>query len=606
MYDDSLSDLSQSYAVSVQYNGQVTGRQATAQLPRGVCTSMFNIMASAPPAQPFTYNDFAEMGFCRGNKHEIGNRLAVITRAMTDATGREVIRRERVSHEAARYAWLVDPNVVMYAGKLVREHARIPPAASEELRSMYRTIRHSITDPQDLPNTNNRSNSGLRETSIALAHVQLLPASAFNGYTDGNDNTKTTEVRIGLAGNSVIIGRYEIPLSKEEIVVFNALMTIGRERGINTINMRRVHRKWGVPDSELEPDSRDKPYSAPKGLIKKLNAATIVFPFIEVIYDRTAKKPRYRYMVKRPVTFVDTELVGDERQITSAKGGVTVHTQSPISKGESELKLYHPPHSMVRETDSDQSAAEVLVERYADPGKTVAATFNRLYTGITLSDYGVVTLAKAIEAGIFARMKRARVLHEGDGTNDENRQFVKDLEEIVVIGKNAHNVLFHCNVALVSWWIVKLRRPDMYMNDEVRSAGYEGLSHAIEMFDYTRKIKFSTYASRWIRFKVSCALRENSDSRKFKPIYDDTQGIGQYYDHDPTKESDMKDVLYRAVRQLTEDEQHAVAVVYGVGSCERIRGAKDSPITNDLHNIAAAALIKLAAAQSADELREYL
>lgn len=102
-----------------------------------------------------------------------------------------------------------------------------------------------------------------------------------------------------------------------------------------------------------------------------------------------------------------------------------------------------------------------------------------------------VDLTRAIEAGVFAQ----DYLDRGDyrlGTHAE-------LQQIVRLGDQARQRMVEANLRLVikRASIHSQRVRSMQLEDLI-SEGNMGLMHAVDMFDYTKGYKFSTYAVNWI------------------------------------------------------------------------------------------------------------
>lgn len=102
-----------------------------------------------------------------------------------------------------------------------------------------------------------------------------------------------------------------------------------------------------------------------------------------------------------------------------------------------------------------------------------------------------VELAKAIEAGLLAQEK----LDTGTVPNEERA----DYEKLATMGEVAKQKFIHHNLRLVAHVAKSYRAtPGVGYMDYVQE-GYSGLVRAIEKFDYTKGIKFSTYAIPWLR-----------------------------------------------------------------------------------------------------------
>lgn len=105
-------------------------------------------------------------------------------------------------------------------------------------------------------------------------------------------------------------------------------------------------------------------------------------------------------------------------------------------------------------------------------------------------------LAKAIEAGKMAATKLA------DESNLSAEE-IRSLEYSVELGRLSKERFLVSNVRLVVSIAKYYQRPPSVELNDVIQEGVLGLEHAIELFDYKRGFKFSTYASNWIRQHIT-------------------------------------------------------------------------------------------------------
>ncbi len=114
-----------------------------------------------------------------------------------------------------------------------------------------------------------------------------------------------------------------------------------------------------------------------------------------------------------------------------------------------------------------------------------------------------VELAKTIEAGLYAghRLEGGKA-NKGDDLSAEDR---RNFAELALAGKDAFDHYYEANLRLVVSIARKYTGHGLPLMDIIQE-GNLGLCHAIEKFDYTLGIKFSVYATRWIKQFIQTAI----------------------------------------------------------------------------------------------------
>ncbi len=116
-----------------------------------------------------------------------------------------------------------------------------------------------------------------------------------------------------------------------------------------------------------------------------------------------------------------------------------------------------------------------------------------------------VELSKAIEAGLYAEHK----LYTDDTIDPSLRE---ELSQIRQIGESAQYTMLTSNLRLV----VSIAKRYISRNgtglefSELIQEGNFGLHRAVEKFDYKRGLKFSTYATWWIRQSITRAMSDQA------------------------------------------------------------------------------------------------
>jgi RNA polymerase primary sigma factor len=167
------------------------------------------------------------------------------------------------------------------------------------------------------------------------------------------------------------------------------------------------------------------------------------------------------------------------------------------------------------------------------------------------------TLALAVEAGVFAR--HAIEYFDDNGVFPPGFQHLdpsdrNDLEQVIALGEAARGRFIRANGRLVISVAkqYKFQRRGLQL-EELIQEGVLGLNRAVEMFDYTKGFKFSTYATYWINQLITRAIQNQGQfvripvwrqevSRKLHVVQ---QSMKEELQREPTS-AELADVLTAA------------------------------------------------------------
>lgn len=130
------------------------------------------------------------------------------------------------------------------------------------------------------------------------------------------------------------------------------------------------------------------------------------------------------------------------------------------------------------------------------------------------------TLGFWIEAGVLASAALA---------GDPDPASREALEEVRTMGERSLERMTRSNVRLVYFWVSRSwtgRDTGGLDVEDLAAVGIEGLIHAIWMWDYRRGLKFSTYASWWIRQSLDRAVIR---ARGLRPNTIDTDRLAELF-----------------------------------------------------------------------------
>jgi len=142
-----------------------------------------------------------------------------------------------------------------------------------------------------------------------------------------------------------------------------------------------------------------------------------------------------------------------------------------------------------------------------------------------------------------------------------------DLEQLQSLGAQALERMTRSNIRLVYHWITRSwtgRDTGGLDVEDLAAVGIEGLIHAIWMWDYRRGLKFSTYASWWIRQHLDRAVTR---ARGLHPGALDTERLDELFRTRATLEVRLG--RSATVRELADALQLSPAAVRDLQLLER-------------------------------------
>jgi RNA polymerase primary sigma factor len=125
-----------------------------------------------------------------------------------------------------------------------------------------------------------------------------------------------------------------------------------------------------------------------------------------------------------------------------------------------------------------------------------------------------VRLAQAHEAGLDARRRLAVAAREDPGR--------PELEAVAERGERARRRMIESNLRLVVSIARRFRGTGLPLGDLVQE-GNLGLLRAVELFDWRRGVKFSTYATLWIKQAIARGAADRGASPIRLPVHVDEQ-----------------------------------------------------------------------------------
>lgn len=199
--------------------------------------------------------------------------------------------------------------------------------------------------------------------------------------------------------------------------------------------------------------------------------------------------------------------------------------------------------------DTAKPAPTLTTEEVAEERDLVGVYLHEISKTPLLDAAAEVDLAKAVEAGLFAKH-----LVNDNALPDVVSE--KDINRVIEEGARAKEQFIKANLRLVVSIARRYVRSGMPMLDLIQE-GNTGLVRAVEKFDYQRGFKFSTYATWWIRQAISRAIAQQERTVRL-PV------------HLVEDVNRMRNVTRQLTRELgAEPEPEQVAEALGV-TVERV------------------------------------
>jgi RNA polymerase sigma factor (sigma-70 family) len=194
-----------------------------------------------------------------------------------------------------------------------------------------------------------------------------------------------------------------------------------------------------------------------------------------------------------------------QHDLGHARPGVDHVVNADNNADEVEPFVERQPAAEARATDDRES------QKVSARGPAVTESFvNDLR--IKLDRYPLLTaeeevsLARAIEVGLLAREQLSL-----DSASNHDRRSLRYLRTLDLEGRRAYERFAAANIRLVVSIAARYRYRGLDFEDLIQQ-GNLGVLKAIEKFDFMRGLKFSTYATWWIRQSIDRAIADTGSS----------------------------------------------------------------------------------------------
>lgn len=184
----------------------------------------------------------------------------------------------------------------------------------------------------------------------------------------------------------------------------------------------------------------------------------------------------------------------------------SIDIDEEISSLEAHLARLHVLRDAKATEDTEPWVLDHMDDDWHDSPALGATSFSRRVNHVRLlTAQDEVTLAKRIEAGVFAKERL-------DSGIELKRRERRGLWHVTREGEEARERMILANGRLVSAITRQfLPRATTSMDfEDMQQAGLMGLMRAVDKFDHTLGLKFSTYATWWIKQSIGRAVDDDS------------------------------------------------------------------------------------------------
>ncbi|WEV78741.1 sigma-70 family RNA polymerase sigma factor [Janibacter cremeus] len=184
----------------------------------------------------------------------------------------------------------------------------------------------------------------------------------------------------------------------------------------------------------------------------------------------------------------------------------SIDIDEEVSTLEAHLARLHVLRDTPATEDTEPWTLDHAVDDWDDSPAVGTNAFSRRVNRIRLlTAEDEVTLARRIEAGVFARER----LNSGIELKRTER---RGMWHVIREGEEAREAMTVANIRLVNKIARQfLPRATTSMDfEDMRQAGLLGLMRAVDKFDHTLGLKFSTYATWWIKQSIGRAVDDES------------------------------------------------------------------------------------------------